>query len=298
MVPMLGSMVLMGLAVVVEGTTTCPAPAQVEQSLAPLLAEVPAGTQPDHARLVQTGDTIEIALRTASGRLLATGHLPAQPACDDLAAAIAVMIAAWEGELGGSTAAISLDAPAPPEPPEPPERRVAESALVYELGAGLVAGWGGEGITGGGSLELWLGSAASSWAGHVSLLGLSSEHRSLPPGSVSWTRPRGAIGGRYRLGRGQGVALDLRADAIAAAVVLWGDGFSSNATAVSFDPGLSGGARLDVSSGRWTFFLEASALGWLRGQRAEVTGVAQAVDLPRAEVLLQLGVTARLGKER
>jgi hypothetical protein len=290
MVSVLGSILLLGLAVVVEGDTTCPTPALVARSLQPLLAEVPSGINPDRAHLAQAGDTVEITLRTASGRLLATRHLAAQPACEELAAAIAVMIAAWEGELGGSTASISLG------PPPPPDGRVTRTALIYEMGASFVAGWSGAQITGGGSVELWVGPAASAWAGHLSLLGLSSEHQSLPPGSVSWTRPRLAIGGRYRLAGGHHVSIDLRADAAAAALVLWGDGFSANETAVSFDPGLSGGARLNVSWGRWTWFLEASAQGWLRGQRAEVTGLAETVDLPRAETLLQVGLAASFGK--
>jgi hypothetical protein len=286
---MLGSLLLLGLAVVVEGDTTCPDPAQVASHLQPLLADVPAGIPPDRAQLIEAGGTIEITLRTASGRLVATRHLAVQPGCDELAAAIAVMIAAWEGELAGGTAAISLDAP------PPAERPVTRTPLVYELGASLVAAWSGTEATGGGSVELWLGPGASAWAGHLSLLGLSSEQQALPPGTVSWTRPRAAIGGRYRLARDQRVSLDLRADALAAALFLRGGGFSANETAVSFDPGLSAGARLDVSWGRWTGFLEASAVGWLRDQRAAVTGLAQAVDLPRAEALLQLGVTARLG---
>jgi hypothetical protein len=291
MVSMLGAIVLLGVAVVVEGDTTCPTPAMVAESLEPLLAEVPSGIDPDRAQLAQKGDAIEVSLRTASGRLLATRHLAVQPACDELAAAIAVMIAAWEGDLAASTAAISLGAP------PPPDRRVTRAAPIYEMGASFVAGWSGSEITAGGSVELWFGPGASAWAAHLSLLGLSSEQQALPPGSVSWTRPRWAVGGRYRLARGHHLSLDLRADAVAAVLVIWGDGFSANETAVAFDPGLSGGARLNVSWGRWTCFLEASALGWLRGQRAEVTGLAEALDLPRVEASLLLGLTARLGQE-
>jgi hypothetical protein len=190
----------------------------------------------------------------------------------------------------GSTVAISLGA-APP-----PARRVTRAALIHEMGAGVVAGWSGAEITGGGSIELWVGPDASRWAGHLSLLGLSSEHQSLPPGSVSWTRPRGAIGGRYRLVHGRHLSIDLRADAVAAVLIVSGDGFSANETAVAFDPGLSGGARLNVPWGRWTWFLEASALGWLRGQRAEVMGLGRSLDLPRAEALLHVGLTVSLGQ--
>jgi hypothetical protein len=179
----------------------------------------------------------------------------------------------------------------------PPGRGVTRAALISEVGAGFVAGWSDAGITGGASVELWVGAAASRWAGHLSLLGLSSEHQTLPPGSVSWTRPRLAAGGRYRVARGDHVSIDLRADAVAAVLVLSGEGFTANETAVAFDPGLSVGARLDVPWGRWTWFLEASALGWLRGQRAQVTGLAETVDVPRGEVLLHVGLTVGLGQE-
>ena len=198
--------------------------------------------------------------------------------------------------LSASGQAESTVASAPVAAP-PSDRRVTRAALIHEMGAGFVAGWSGADITGGGSVELWVGPAASRWAGHLSLLGLSSEQQSLPPGSVSWTRPRGAIGGRYRLARGEHLSIDLRADAVAAVLVASGDGFSANETAIAFDPGLSGGARLNVSRGRWTWFLEASAVAWLRGQRAQVMGLANVVELPRGEALLHLGLTVRLGQD-
>ncbi len=208
-----------------------------------------------------------------------------------MAVVVAELVARHTASDRAGAAAIS------PGAAPPPGRRVTRAALIHEMGAGFVAGWSGAEITGGGSVELWVGPAASRWAGHLSLLGLSSEHQSLPPGSVSWTRPRWAVGGRYRLARGHHLSIDLRADAVAAVLVVSGNGFSANETAVAFDPGLSGGARLNVPWGRWTWFLEASALGWLRGQRVEVMGLAETLDLPRAEALLHVGLTVSFGQK-
>jgi hypothetical protein len=184
----------------------------------------------------------------------------------------------------------------PADAATPPDGHVMRAALVHELGAGVVAGWSGAEFSAGGSLELWVGAAASRWAGHLALVGLSRAHQSLPPGSVSWTRPRATLGARYRLAQGERLSLDLRADAVAAVLVLSGEGFSANQTAFAFDPGLSGGVRVDLPWGRWTFFVEASALGWWRGQRAQVTGLAGSILLPREELSLQVGLTVDLGR--
>jgi hypothetical protein len=217
---------------------------------------------------------------------LAFGDLVGAQRLRLMAVVVAELVAQhMDSERAGGPVAIT---PAPPP--------VTRAALMTELGASFVAGWSAAAITGGGSLELWLGRVTSRWAGHLSLLGLSSAQQALPPGSVSWTRPRLAVGGRYRFAGGRHLSLDLRADAVGAVLVLSGAGFSANETALAFDPGVSAGVRVGVPWGRWTWFIEASALGWLRGQRAAVMGLADAIDLPRGEALFQVGLTVSLGQ--
>ena len=62
------------------------------------------------------------------------------------------------------------------------------------------------------------------------------------------------------------------------------------ARAFDFDPGLGTGIRAGIRVGPTHPFLAVAVAGWLRRQRAVLTGAPNSAEIPRFEVLLQAGI--------
>src|SRR5512141_2460412 len=80
----------------VDGPSTCPTADQVSHALEGIPGASRAAST---ATLTLDGDALRIELADVEGRSLRTRQLPAGAGCDELAAAVAVIIAAWVGEL-------------------------------------------------------------------------------------------------------------------------------------------------------------------------------------------------------
>src|SRR5438046_635289 len=107
---------LAGVLVDVEGSSTCPTPAEVAERLRSLLP-AGAGTERDRATLVQEKGELRVALRSSAGRAVGELRLDVTASCSDLAGAAAVMIAAWEAELRPGEQPSLPPSPTPPPPP-------------------------------------------------------------------------------------------------------------------------------------------------------------------------------------
>jgi len=179
-------------AVVIEGTSACPTPAEVEQSLHPLL---PEGGR-DVARLEAQDGGLQVTLVRADGSNAGRRTLGGEHTCQELADAVAVMIAAWQSDLARERAL------APPPvavvaPPPPPV--LARPRRSGEVGAGL-----------GGTLSGAAVAPALLLLGDLSILGPlgagvrigldGSRDAALPGGSARWRRAMLAVGPRVRYG--------------------------------------------------------------------------------------------------
>src|SRR5262245_30992455 len=83
----------------ITGGTDCPTASQVAERLHALLP--PTSTRADRATLEVQGDELRIELHAADGALVGKRTLGARGTCGDQAEAVAVTIAAWEGDLDG-----------------------------------------------------------------------------------------------------------------------------------------------------------------------------------------------------
>jgi hypothetical protein len=103
------------LAVVVDGRTTCPSPDAVKRELEELMPPDGEPREPDLAELSREGADLHLELRRGDGSWVAVRDIAGGRGCDDLATAVAVVIAAWEAELAsGVSETVSLAPPAPP----------------------------------------------------------------------------------------------------------------------------------------------------------------------------------------
>jgi hypothetical protein len=180
------------VAVVVEGTSACPTPAAVEQSLRPLL---PEGGR-DVVRLEAQDGTLQVTLVRADGSNAGRRTLGGEHTCQELAEAVAVMIAAWQSDLAGERALAPPPVAVVATPPPPVIPRPRPS---WEVGAGL-----------GGTLSGAAVAPALLLLGDVSLLGPlgagarigldGNRNAALPGGSARWRRATLAVGPRVRYG--------------------------------------------------------------------------------------------------
>jgi hypothetical protein len=119
---------ILNLAVVVDGGISCPSPEAVKRELEELMPSGSEPREPDIAELSREGEDVHLDLRRGDGSFVATRNIAGGRGCDDLAAAAAVVIAAWEADLVSDvTPPVSL---APPPPPIRHRSRRFGSALL------------------------------------------------------------------------------------------------------------------------------------------------------------------------
>lgn len=309
----------------VDGGGDCPAADRVAERLDALLPQAAVEGGRDRATLAQRSGELEVTLRGPRGDVLAQRRIPAKAPCGELAAAAAVMIAVWEAELhpgltlrwpegAGPTAPSSsapVAVPAPPAPPAPPVAPLVEPpaappgparTLRYELALAAllsVTEGGARGVTGGAQIEGSIGASAgggSALGGPAARLALAvtgPRALSLGDGEVTWMRAWLALGGAWRFTPPR-LLVDLHAEALLALLDVGGQGFAVTRGELDVDPGLGGGVRAGYPLGPWLLFVDLSAAGWLRTQRAAVAGLGDTATLPRWELLLGLG--AALGR--
>ena len=109
-------------AVEIVGDGACPDPAEVGRRLDQIASNGDRGAPAGRARLSRGGNVLHVELLTAAGDHAAARDLDAHESCADLAAAVAIVVAAWEAELDPGVPS-HVDLP-------PPERRAASATAT------------------------------------------------------------------------------------------------------------------------------------------------------------------------
>jgi hypothetical protein len=265
--------------VTVDGGTTCPTPAQVTDQVELLLADRSGRSAPDQAHLASNGDVIELELASASGRSLVRREFGRAASCEQLAAAIAVVIATSELGDPGLEPTISVEARQPSYP----------RSVRLAVATGGVAMLDRGGWAPGASAELAVGPTLSRWSGVVDAIVTTPNSASLSPGSASWVRERFAIGARVEVVARGAFLVEASGQFVAGLLIASGKGFSMDRTSPGFDPGVELGIRGAFRRDAWTLFASASETGWLRADHLEVTGLSR-VDAPRHDLVISLGI--------
>jgi hypothetical protein len=253
-----------------------PAPPSCEQP-AIVIARVSAA-QGASAEVVPDG--ILVRLRGADGSVLAERTLPLAGSCDELGEAALALVATWQRTLS----------PTVLPPPRLPARR--SRAVELEIGAAFSATFAGGDFAPGGTLSVLVGPDRGRVRARIALWGASPHEARLGSGLVRYGRAFVAAGPAVTF-RPSRLVIDLRVEGALALLVLEGRGFNEGTRVYDADPALGGGARLAVRLGRVLPFVEVSAYGLLRRQRAFVAGVNDFLTLPRSETLLSIGIAAQ-----
>lgn len=333
------------LAIEVTGPSTCPTPADVAVELArisaadtqpeggsgPLVAEIrrpapvsrlgieaPAGSAPD--------PRLWITLRGGDGAILTERTVTESGSCAELAAAAAVVIAAWQGERRPDLAP-ALPRISPPEPrpvaradtPPSAERpttavatatatppttpNAAESGNApgdtptsalsppFEVGVAALAATAGD-LVPGLRVDASVGSLGWGVAPRLAAALEVPHHLALgpSPGSVVWSRTSLALGLRKRSPVGR-LTVDGQLHALGALTRVRGSGFDDNYAGSGFELGAGAGVQFGWPRRWYTPFVGIGASLWPSRTTVAATGIPMEVDLPSFDVSLALGVS-------
>ena len=163
-----------GPAVTVNGDATCPTAEEVSTRVAQLVPAVDTAAPRDLARIEEAGGVVRVSLWRPDGALVATRELSRTGSCADLAAAAAVVVAAWESDVHpefmpflGPVAPSKEVAAAVPAAVVRTPSKPTPTRVVFEVGAALS-----------GSVAPGAGGAAPA-AGGLIVASVASSHRSV-----------------------------------------------------------------------------------------------------------------------
>jgi hypothetical protein len=266
---------LLAAAVTVESTAACPTAAAVEAHLPPLAT--PADGAPDRARVSGAPGGLTLTLSRADGSAVVERQLEAQGTCDELAGALALMIAVWHAKQHTELPRPgTLQAPAPAPP----------STVSVEAGTQLYASLIGGEVSPGALLSAVLWRRA--WGLGLAVSGTTLREQALGRGVASWTRAALGLGPAHRL-LAQPVGVDVWVGALAGLTMARGSGFSSNDTATAWTPGAGAGLTFSRAFGPWLLSLGAGGALW-RAQQLAVSGTDVRLALPQAEARAGAGL--------
>jgi hypothetical protein len=279
---------IVGLLLALQPTVTsdsdCPSTRDIEDNLSVLL---PAnGIRPGNAVVMSRSDGIAIQLRPEGAEQSDDRSIAVGSGCEDRAKAAAVAIATW-----WPTRPVAKDVT-----PKPAEATIATQRprpRVLSVGAGGFASLISAGAAPGVRAEVQWAPWARALAFRLDLAGTGAHGASLGPGRVQFRRFAGEVGVAWSRG-----PLRLDGAGVFSLLFVEGQGYTSNQESSGTSLGLSAGARLSWSWGRWVPWLELRGVGWPQSQRIVITNSALGtrIDwaLPHGELQLGAGISVSL----
>jgi hypothetical protein len=296
------------LPVRVQAAGSCPAAADVEARVRPLLPAGDPAVAPAVARVEQQPDGVRLTLSRPGLGTVAERRLPRVASCAAMAAAVALAIAAWQSEVRPEFP-VAVPLVAAPiaisgnnqrsriEPPRvaaraPPPLPTGPAAL--DLGAAAVIGRSQSWAPG----VLVRASFTPRGRGFGASAVLAVEAIRTDPvgaGQVLWRRWEAAIGLQRRW-RGTRAVGDAHLELGAALLDLEGAGFDRNFRHLGVSPEAAAGGRVafPLAGGGWTLapFLEARAVVWPRRETATASPSSARWRVPRFAGMLAAGLAA------
>ena len=306
---------LLVVAMKVEGTTSCPAPADVAAQLAAWLPPEANKDDARRVRLIEDGQDLIVRFEGPEHVLRGTRRFSRTYSCPELVAAVSVTIAAWQNDVHPDFASeltpatsnpaaprIQVVADASPAAPPPSDtvtvspsstRASTRWGLALGFSVGLGAALDGPAAAGDATLATWLTPPAATSSLRFEVEGQSQRQVGLPGGSASWRRVSGGLGLERPLfpagGRDDQAALRWFALARLGWLGLRGQGFAVNHSDQALDAGGSVGVRKPFIRGRWSFWGEVVVSAWPIHHDAVGPGALDVAQLPLTEIFVRIG---------
>jgi hypothetical protein len=283
----------------VIGSGDCPAPADVSARLKGMVPQVERetpGQAPHRAHIERTARGVHVELLLPNDERIAQRDLEAEGSCADLAAGVAVILAAWEAEIDPHlTARVDLPVPrAGPQATDPVAMTRAASghSLAFQVGLALIASTTGGQLVPGAAVEGWI--APSGWRLGLGL-GLSgttarSETVGARADAARWTRYGFAVGPEAHLDL-RGAIVDIHAEGLVALLHVEGVGLSTTSSDSTTQLGTDVGMHFGWLWGNAAPWIGADALIWPGRDTLVVGGLPAQAALPHFELQLSLGMS-------
>jgi hypothetical protein len=296
----IGLLAALLFALEVRAAGDCPAAADVERQLLPLLGDGAAEHVADVATITRRADgSVTVSLADPSGQAIGDRRFPRARTCDEQAKTVAVTLAIWESQLHPEIALrldrLSPEAPPAPPPPVPAVAIAKQQPLPQaprselSLGVSALAGVQEGAWAPGARVELGLGPAGARWRARLAGVGLGSHALDVPPGQATWWRAYAQLGVDLDVARGRRWAAVVGAGGVVGLVSISGEGFTENRTSRSVDLGAEGRLRLEWRPGVVRPWLGGAVVGWLRRQDVDLQGASSGAALPRVTPMAALG---------
>ena len=292
----------------VQGDCTCPSPLQVAQHLTGLIDAGDVGGQASHVDLSPGEGFVGVRLLAPDGGLLAERRLEQSAPCDELAQAVAVVVAAWQAKLSPTLAVPAVDraAPRPALPPspevvaEPSAKGTSGRSLGFDAGLGILTSIVGGEATVGAKLEATLFPIAIPLGLDLAVAATTTHAQSSTVAGIEarWTRPTLSIGPDLRV-RGRTLMLDIHGDAVLALLHVQGSGLAQPSSDTGLQFGLAGGVRGLWAWNHGVLWLGVDLLEFPGEDRLSLgnqDGPVQVGQLPHLELQVAAGIS--LGRFR
>jgi hypothetical protein len=301
----LAALIAAGAGVDVRTSAECPSAQGISERLQPLLPASPGATGERDVALVDVLDTrpdgtmdLMIRLLRPDASEIGNRRVSLGGSCQDVAEAVAAILAAWETDPRGEDA--PADEPATPETksepaPEGTVTLVPSQASGWNVLVGAGAGVAVVGgVAGSGTVEALLGKDDSHWLLRAGLSAQTARTVDFAGGQAAWQHTSFAAGLVWR-----SLAPAWRLSLDAGPVLGWstvsGSGFpAANQQQRVFEYGATAGLRVGRAWGRWTLWAETRAILWLQDEQAKVKGSDQAGDIPSVDATASLGMSLAL----
>ena len=262
--------------------TPCPDPAEVEAQLARMGVE--RGVRPE---IEITNDKMQVVLRSPDGETLGSRQVEAPASCHERASVAAVLAATWMGVWPEAVR------PAVAEPTAVPKQTAVNDGHGYGIAMSLDGAFDGNGLAMGIAAESnWrLAGPLRGWAG---LSVFTERAKDIDVGQAAYTRPTLEAGPSVRVGHGR-IQSEIGLCGSLGLLLLRGKGLATTNSKVRAQPGTGSWLRVMLVSRSFAPFLAAGGTFWFGKETATLDGSDEAVQLPRWDAHLGLGVFWGLG---
>jgi hypothetical protein len=269
----------------------------VRDALAPL-----SYPSPDAASVAIHADEEKVVVTFGAPAGLQRGprSLSLAPDCERRAGTVALLIAAWLGQLTAAPAPsldLVSDAPLPPRVKVGPRAAAGPPPeAVTELGAGLMGADENGALVPGLHVEIawttWTANEGIGWR-VIGELPAPKVERFSSTATALWTRP--LVGIDAHIGqRLAGLRVEENLAALLGLTFVWGHGFSTDGSDNAMAPGLGGGVRVISTRSGVGWWATVQAHLWLSQQTVAPDAFVPSVALPFFELQLVAGASLPL----
>jgi hypothetical protein len=283
-------------AIEIQGDAECPSPAAVSAHLRSLLPETATVLAEERVLIQNESEAVTARLVDTQGRIVAEQRIVERGPCDELAEAIAVVVAAWAADLQPgvvpppeATPRPVLEVTASPAEPAPPS--ISKWTIEVGVGVGVLGVLAANEVVAGAVAEAFIAQNGSPLALRVAAA-RSAHEGALAGARFGWSDLLFSAAPAYRIVWRERWLLDVYTGVAANLTTAKGRGYSVDRQSVGISPAGTAGVRLAARFGWIAPWFGATGTTTLQKRAITVAGSVETQELPRTGLWLGVGFAA------